>query len=267
MKDLKFVIKEHRENWYKIFKLSWYDFIVPLRDTVLGPLWIVLSPMLQIGVYWFVFGLGIRGGKPVDGHPYLLWMLSGLIPWFYISACIGGGGTCIYGKASILTKMKFPTSIIPTYSTFTRLFNNIPVLLIMIIVYAFHGYRATPYYFQLIYYVFAATFICIAFTFLNSALVMAIRDVNKVIGTVLRFTFYMTPILWSPERMSPMFQSILKLNPLIYIVEGFRNSLLYNKPFYEDIAGGIYFWSLAIIVFIVGVKVHMKLRNRFSDLM
>ncbi|MBE6053812.1 MAG: teichoic acid ABC transporter permease, partial [Clostridium sartagoforme] len=77
MKDLLFILKEHKENWYKVYKLSLYDFITPLRDTYLGLLWIILNPLCQIGVYWFVFGLGIRNGRAIDGHPFLLWMLAG----------------------------------------------------------------------------------------------------------------------------------------------------------------------------------------------
>lgn len=70
MRDLLFILREHKANFYKIYKLALYDFITPLRDTYLGALWIILSPLSQIGVYWFVFGLGIRNGKPIDGHPF-----------------------------------------------------------------------------------------------------------------------------------------------------------------------------------------------------
>lgn len=265
MSNLGFVMQEHKKNWYKIFKLSYYDFISPLRDTYLGAIWIVLNPLTQIGVYWFVFGLGIRDGRPVDGHPFLLWMLAGLIPWFYISGCITSGALCIYSKSAILTKMKFPTSIIPTYSTLTQLLNNIPVVLMMIVIYAFNGYKATPYYFQIIYYMFAATTMAISISLLTSALVIAIRDVNKLVGTFVRFLFYLTPILWTPDSMKNL-MAILKLNPLLYLIDGFRNSLLYNKWFYEDMPGTLYFWGCTIVIFALGVFVHMRLRSRFSDL-
>lgn len=266
MKNLRFIIKEHKENWYKIFKLSLYDFITPLRDTYLGLIWIILNPLTQIGAYWFVFGMGIRGGAPVDGHPFLLWMLAGIIPWFYISSGITGGALCIYNKASLLTKMKFPTSIIPTYTTLTQLMNNIPVVILMMIIFALNDYQATIYYLQIVYYLFAATAFIISFSLLNSALVMAVRDVNKLVGTAIRFLFYFTPILWTIEKMPKSLQKILMANPLIYIIDGFRNSLLYNKWFWEDINGTIYFWGFTLIIFSLGVMVHMRLRNRFSDL-
>lgn len=265
MGNLSFIVREHKENWYKIMKLSYYDFITPLRDTYLGAIWIILNPLAQVGVYWFVFGKGIRNGSPVDGHPFLLWMLAGLIPWFYISSCINSGALCIYSKSSLLTKMKFPTSIIPTYSTLTQLYNHIPIIFVTTIIYALNGYKATIYYFQLIYYIVAATAICISISLLTSALVIAIRDVNRIVGTIVRFLFYLTPILWTSESAKKL-MNVLKLNPLLHIVDGFRNSLLYNIWFFEDIKGMLYFWGCTVGIFLIAVFVHMRLRSRFSDM-
>lgn len=266
MKDLLFILKEHRIHWYKIYKLSLYDFITPLRDTYLGILWIVLNPLLRIGVYWFVFGIGIRNGKPVDGHPFLLWMLAGLIPWFYISSSINSGTLSIYSKSAIITKMKFPTSIIPTNTILTQLLNNIVLVFIMIIVYVFNGYKANIYYLQIPYYILAATLLLIGISLITSALVMAVRDINRLVGTVLRFMFYLTPILWTTINLPPIGLKIIRLNPFIYIIEGFRNTFLYNKWFFEDVKFTIYYWIITIITILIGSMIHMKFRNRFSDL-
>lgn len=267
MKNLNFIIKEHKENAYKIWRLAWYDFIAPLRDTYLGPVWIILNPLLQILVYWVVFGTGIRQGRPVDGNPFLLWMLAGLVPWFYISAGITGGATCIYSKSTLLTKMKFPVSIIPTYTTVTKLISNLPILLILLVLYAFHGYKISIHIIQIPYYMIAATFLIIAITMLTSALVMAVRDINKLIGTIMRFLFYLTPILWVPNHLPFAFDLFIKLNPLTYIINGFRDALLYKSWFYNHITGTLWFWTVTIIIFIIGINIHMKFRDKFADML
>lgn len=266
MKSLIFILKEHLDNIYKINKLSWYDFITPLRDTYLGALWIILNPLSQIGVYWFVFGIGLRNGRPVDGHPFLLWMLAGLIPWFYISKGITSGASSIYGKTSIITKMRFPTSIIPTYTIITQLLSTIPLIFIMIIIYVTNGYKATIYYLQIPYYILAATLLLIGLALILSALVMAMRDINRIIGTIVRFMFYLTPILWTTINLNQTALFIIRLNPFIYIIEGFRNTFLYNKWFYEDIKSTIYYWIVTIVMILIGAIIHMKFRDRFSDL-
>lgn len=267
MKNLKFVIREHKENMYKMWRLAWYDFIAPLRDTYLGPVWMILGPLLQIIVYWVVFGTGIRQGRPVDGHPFLLWMLAGLIPWFYISAGISGGATCIYSKSTLLTKMKFPVSIIPTYTTLTKLISNLPILLILLVLYAFNGYKVSVHIIQIPYYLFAATVLIIAITMLTSALVMAIRDINRLIGTIMRFLFYLTPILWVPRNLPFAFDLFIKLNPITYIIDGFRNSLLYKQWFFMNLQGTVWFWTFTLVIFVLGINIHMKFRDKFADML
>ncbi|MGL4740592.1 MAG: ABC transporter permease [Sarcina sp.] len=266
MNGIKFVVREHMLNLDRMFKLSFYDFIAPLRDTYLGAIWIILNPLTQIGVYWIIFGLGIRGGRPVDGHPFLLWMLAGLIPWMYISMSISTGALSIYSKAGILKKMKFPSSIIPTYTILTQLMNIIPAILIMFIIFAFYDYKSNIYVIQIVYYLFAATMILIAISLLTSALVVAMRDINKVISIIMKFLFYFTPILWEPKNLPVTFQNILKLNPFRYIIIGFRDSLLYNRWFYEIPKEAIYFWGVTIFIFTIAIAIHLKFRDRFADL-
>lgn len=106
----------------------------------------------------------------------------------------------------------------------------------------------------------------IGISLITSALVMAVRDINRIVGTVLRFMFYLTPILWTTINLPPIALKIIRLNPFIYIIEGFRNTFLYNKWFFEDISFTIYYWAVTIIILLIGALVHMKLRNRFSDL-
>lgn len=193
-------------------------------------------------------------------------MLAGLIPWFYISASISAGTLAIYSKAAIITKMKFPTSIIPTNTILTQLLNNIPLIFIMILSYVFNGYKATIYYIQIPYYIIAATLLLIGISLITSALVMAVRDINRLVGTVLRFMFYLTPILWTTINLPPIGLKIIRLNPFIYIIEGFRNTFLYNKWFFEDVKFTVYYWLVTIITILIGAMIHMKFRNRFSDL-
>ena len=194
-------------------------------------------------------------------------MLAGLIPWFYISSSISSGTLSIYSKSSILTKMKFPTSIIPTYTVFTQLLNNIPVIFIMIIIYVLNGYKANIYYIQIPYYLLAATLLLIGISLITSALVMAVRDINRIVGTILRFMFYLTPILWTTINLPPIALKIIRLNPFIYIIEGFRNTFLYNKWFFQDAKFTIYYWLVTIVIIFIGVSIHMKFRNRFADLL
>ena len=107
LESLKYVLSQHKDNLYRILSLIKYERLAKNRESKLGSLWDILSPIIQIGTYWFVFGLGIRGGKPVGDIPYMMWMLGGLIPWFFLSACIRNGTSSILSKVALLAQKFF----------------------------------------------------------------------------------------------------------------------------------------------------------------
>ena len=107
MKSLLFILREHAHNFRRIFKMVAYNIITLNRETYLGILWSILSPAIQIGVYYMVFGLGIKHGNPVDGHPFFIWMITGLIPWFYIIQSITGGAMSLSSNSGMITRIKF----------------------------------------------------------------------------------------------------------------------------------------------------------------
>jgi len=79
IKSIRYVVSENISNIYRIFLIAKYEILAENRDSKLGILWNVLNPLIQISTYWFVFGIGIRSGKPVDGIEFLDWLLAGMV--------------------------------------------------------------------------------------------------------------------------------------------------------------------------------------------
>ena len=88
MKSIKYVLNVNIQNIYRMLCIVKYEILSENRDSNLGMLWVVLDPLIQILSYWFAFGVGIRGGKPINDIPYITWMLAGIVPWFFLSASI-----------------------------------------------------------------------------------------------------------------------------------------------------------------------------------
>ena len=95
MSTLTQIIKEHISYKNQIFKLAKADLIKTYRGAALGWMWAIIKPAVTILVYWFAFTIGLRAGKAVNGFPYFLWIIAGVVPWFYISEMITGGTECI----------------------------------------------------------------------------------------------------------------------------------------------------------------------------
>ena len=132
------IIKDHIQYRQQIFKLAKADLVKTYRGAALGWAWAVIKPAVTIFVYWFTFQVGIRGiGNEVDGFPYFLWLISGVIPWFYMSDMITGGTECIRKYSYLVTKMKFPISTIPTFFSISKYMVHLALLAIMIVIFCF----------------------------------------------------------------------------------------------------------------------------------
>lgn len=260
------IIHEILSHFVMMYRIARYDYKLANKDTYLGKIWSILTPLLQIGTYWLVFGVGIRSGRDIDGHPFLLWMLCGLVPWFFVSHCITKGATSIYSKASTITEMKYPIATVPIGAVIVGLIEQVVVLFIFFFILLLHGYYPTVYYLNLLYYVVYNCIFLSALSLITSVLTMLARDFEKMLSSMVRLLFYLTPILWSMHGMPEIYQDILKFNPILYVVNGFRDSILYEINFWERPLHMAFFWALNLVLLVWGCDLQYKYRKKFKDL-
>ncbi|WP_455540006.1 ABC transporter permease [Terrisporobacter sp.] len=265
--SISYLIKEHKQNLNRIISIARYEILAENRDSYLGFLWNILGPLIQIGTYWFVFGIGIRNGKPINGVPYMQWMLSGIIVWFFVSACLKKGTSAIHSKANVISKIKFPTSILVTTVVVSELFDHIIMIGIALILLLLQGFRPSIENLQLIYYMFCCVTFCISFGLVFSVLNMMTRDVKKFVTSTMRMLFYVTPILWTMENLPKSIQYVMKCNPIYYLVQGYRSSLFPTSGFGPDLTTTIIFWIINISLFSIGSILTYRNRYKFIDLM
>lgn len=261
-----FILKEIISNFGMLCRIAKYDYKLMNKDAYLGKLWSILTPLLQIGTYWLVFGMGIRGGREMDGHPFILWMLCGLVPWFFINHSITKGANSIYSKSATVTKMKYPIATVPIGVIVTGLMEHLMVLLILFVTLIVYGYYPTLHYLNLIYYMVYNIVFLSALALITSVLTMLARDFEKALASIIRLLFYITPILWSMGDMPDIYQNILSFNPVLYVVNGFRDSILYGVDFWEHPWKMLFFWLLNICLLVFGCDLQYKYRKKFNDL-
>jgi teichoic acid transport system permease protein len=266
MKSLFHVSKDHITSSYLIFRLSLFEIRSSNKGHYLGMLWEVINPMILISIYWFVFGYGIRGGKDVGGVAFLPWLISGISVWFFISQALLQGSKSIYSRIKIISKMNFSMSVIPTFVIVSKFYQHMILMVIVMIILAFYGYLPTIYSFELIYFMIANFAFLISVSLITSTLATIIRDVQMVVQAVVRVLLYVTPILWTVDHMPASVITLMKLNPICYIVEGYRAALLGTGWYFiEDQWYTLYFWSLVLVLSLVGSGLHMKFQKRFVD--
>lgn len=261
------VLKEQIKNFYLIRRLSVYEMKSANSNNYLGILWEIINPMIQISIYWFVFGFGIFNRKPVDGYPFFPWMIAGIVVWFFFNQATIQASKSIFSRLNLVEKMSFPLSVIPTYVIFSKLYQHLMLLAVIMIILTMTGFAPTIYIVQLPYFMFATVALLFSFGLLTSTLATIIRDVQNMVTSSIRVLFYLTPILWiMNEAQHPTIVQIMKLNPLYYIIEGYRASLL-GESWYLAVNWqySLYFWGVIIVFYLIGSFIHVKFRDNFVD--
>ncbi|MEN1967756.1 ABC transporter permease [Lentibacillus sp. N15] len=266
------VLREQIKNFYLIKRLSMYELKSQNKNNYLGMTWEILNPAIQILIYWFVFGT-LRNREPVEVGgveiPFFIWLMAAFFLWnFFYQATIQGSKS-IYTRLRMLSKMNFPMSVIPNYVIFSQFYVHLIMIIITILIFQLNGFYVNIYYLQLIYFIFAAFCLIFAISLITSTLSTIIRDIHMLLNSTLRMFLYVSGVLWPITILTDQFPTImqlLKLNPLLYLIEGYRSAFFgAGWYFIEHWHYTLYFWGLVIVLFIVGSTMHVKFRRHFID--
>lgn len=255
-----------RECWRcrkRLVSMSLYNLLFQYNQTKLKLLWTFLNPLLQALTYWLAFYVGMRASSPVEGVSYLCWMLTGLMPWFFISGTMMTGLNSIISGAGIIKNMKFPISSIPVSTVLTEFITHLCYMVILVFVQLISGIRYGPLLGFVPYFMLCELVFLIGYTFLMSALTVFFRDLQKLVSSIVRLMFFLTPVCWS-DKGTPM-EYIQKWNPFAYILKGFRASMLNQDMAVFESWEHVYFWGISILFLLFGIWVHKKLRPSFVD--
>lgn len=260
------IFQEQIRHWTLIHRLGWFELKTKYIGNALGILWIFLNPLLQIGVYWFAFGIGLKQGSPINGIPYVYWITVGLIGWFYINQSLSTGTSSIYSKIGIISKMNFPLSIVPSFTVYAQLLEHAVLLCLTLMVFQSVGYGVGWHTLQLPYYILATTCFLVSANLLLATLATVVRDVKLLMNAILKFGMFLSPVLWTPDHLPMALQNILHLNPIFYLLEGYRSALLGDGVwFFERGAYTCYFWGLTFGLFVLGAIMNQRLKRNLLD--
>lgn len=262
------MLQEINQNKSMIFKLAKNDFKVKYVGSYLGILWAFVQPVITILLYWFVFQVGFRSSSGGD-YPFVLFLTGGLVPWFYFNDAWNGATNSLIEYTFLVKKVVFDVGILPVIKIVSAFFVNIFFALILIILCCFYGYLPTLHILQLLYCFICTTVLVCGLSYITSSLVVFVRDFKHLLTVVLQVLMWMTPIMWNIEMVEnyPWLSNLLRLNPVFYIVQCYRDAAFSDKWFWEYPAWTLYFWVLTILLFAFGSHLFQKLRSHFADVL
>jgi len=249
-----------------LWSLTKSEFKQRYVGNLLGMLWAFIQPAAMIGIFWFVFQVGFKS-KPVDNFPFILWLVSGMFPWFYFAEALSMGTNAILSNAFLVKKVVFRVSLLPIIPILSALAIHIFFIFFMFAMFIYYGYSPEIYWLQIPYYVIASSILLLGLSWLTSSIVIFFKDIGQLVAIVIQFGFWLTPIFWSLKMVPEKYHWIIELNPMVYIIDGYRNAMIYQHWFWEDISMMVYFWTITLLFFLLGAFTFRKLKPHFADVL
>lgn len=233
---------------------------------VLGISWAFIQPIVTIAILWFVFQVGFKS-KPVGDFPFILWLGAGMFPWFFISEAILTSSGSVISNVFLVKKIVFRVNLLPIISIATSLVIHVFFIFVMFIMFLYYGYEPNIYWVQIIYYLFASVLLLVGMGWFISSIVVFFKDVGQLVSVIVQLGFWITPIFWSINIIPIKYHWILKLNPITYIIDGYRNSMIDHMWFWQEPKYTIYFWIVTLLFLFVGYKTFNKLKPHYADVL
>ena len=225
-----------------IVNLAKNDFKKKFAGSYFGVVWAFIQPVITVLLYWFVFEFGLhqkvndlRTGIEV---PFVLWLMGGLVPWFYFQEALNGGTGVLDEYSYLVKKVVFQIDALPVVKLISALFTHAFFVVFMLVVFAVMGFYPDLYVLQIVYYSFCMVILTAGLIYATSAVTVFFRDMK-----------------------------ILKLNPMYYIVSGYRDALINKTAFWEYPGLTLWFWGITLFILWAGTTMFKRLRVHFADVL
>jgi lipopolysaccharide transport system permease protein len=216
-----------RELWeYRelLYFLTWRDIKVRYKQTVLGASWAIIQPLFTMVVFSVVFG---RLAKvPSDGLPYPIFSFAALVPWHFFSNGISKAANSMVGSGNMIKKIYFPRLIVPLAGVLSGAVDFVLAFIMLLGMMVFYGFIPTWNVVWLPFLLLLAFATALGVGLWLSALNVQFRDVRHAVPFLTQFWLFATPIAWPSSLLDEPWRTLLAINPMVGVVEGFRWALL-----------------------------------------
>ena len=257
------------QSRHLIWKLAKNDFKKRYAGSYLGAVWAMVQPVVTVVMYYIVFDVIMGSGRPManDEIPYVLFLTAGLVPWFYFNESLQNGTNSMLEYNYLVKKVVFKISILPIIKIIAATFIHVFFACILLVIAAIYGYFPSIYTIQLVYYSFCMFILVLGMCYTTCAVMVFFKDLGQIINIALQIGMWATPILWDIESIGPKAQMLVKINPLVYIVNGYRSTIFEKTWFFEDFYSTMYFWIFTVVIFGIGALVFKRLKVHFADVL
>lgn len=254
------------ENKKTIVLLVKNDLQKKVVGSFLGKIWLFFNPIVSILLMWFVFSIGFKT-PDIKGVPFIVWISCGMIVWLFFSEAIITMVTSLREYDFMIKQITFRAEIIPLIKLFSSAVIFICMNILLCILGLIYNCALDIYLLQIIYYFICICYLLVGVGWLLSSMQVFIKDIFEMTSTFLQLFFWYTPIIWNSEIIKNNYKLIFKLNPLYYIIQGYRDIFIYKIWFWNRKEETLIFYLISTTIFLLGYKIFTKLKKQFNDVL
>lgn len=232
-----------------------------------GLMWSVIHPLMMIFTYYFIFSFIFRAKVQADygTKSYALWLVGGLIPWFFFSETVTRASGALQENKALVTKTLFPSEIIPVCLLASGVINHLIGLAILLVFAVVISGGVSPFFPFVALYFVLMSLMMLGFSWALASLNVFIRDVGQFVVIAMNLWFFYTPIFYPISVVPEKYRIVLKINPMYHVVEGYRNSLIAGR--YPDPYHVLYLAAFSLAAFVGGGLLYKRLKPAFADVL
>lgn len=260
--DLKELL--HYRDLVKLF--VYRDFVVYYKQTILGPLWFLIKPLITTITYTLVFSRIAR--IPTDSIPPMLFYLTGTILWNYFSTCLNSTSNTFVQNSGIFGKVYFPRMTVPIATVISQLVQFGIQFLLFTAIWLFFKTHGSPIALGweialLPLLVLQMAALGLGFGMIVSSLVTKYRDLSFLMEFAVQLWMYASPVVYPLSQIPMQYRAIYCLNPMVSVIELFRKAFLGISSF--NISYYLFGWISTIVILFVGMMLFHKVEKSFMD--
>lgn len=257
-----------RDNWKwrrQIGRLALFELAKRSRGAVLSWLWLFARPLIFVFVFWFALDVGLRAGREMD-PPFFLWLVVGLIPWFYMQDMLRTGSDVLHRYSYLVNRVKFPLSGIPTMYSLSTLIIHFGLLIVLFVVYFAYGMKLDLYLLQLPFVILVMFVFFDMFSLLTSMISAFSKDFANLLKAFTTPIFWLSGIIYNAETLNIVWiQNVLLFNPVTFFVTAFRDALYSKTWIWDDpLVLGV-FGLVFIVTLVVTLAVYKHFHEEVPD--
>lgn len=263
--NIKWLLNVLKE-WRRIKGLALNDFKMKYASSYLGTFWAFVQPIVTVTIYSVIFGMGFKS-LPVEGVSFPLWLTVGIIPWFFFSEALMSATNSLLEYSYLVKKVVFQVNVLPIVKIVSSGFVHAFFIVVAIFMLIVTKGKITPYILQVFYYSFCTVVLVLGISYITSATVVFFKDLGQVVNILLQFGMWATPIMYPASFLGPQVEVFFHLNPMFYIVDGYRDAFFQQIWFWEKPLLSLYFWTITCVILYIGISVFGRLEKHFADVL